>query len=87
MGKEDVLVMTDVFTKYTQAVATRERANTVAKVLIQDWFHRFGVPDIPIQCAFKIRHSLINVKDVEKKLHRTLWDSCDRRLFQQVNPQ
>ena len=39
---------------------------------------------IPIQCAFKIRHSLVNVKDVEKKLHRTLWDSCDRRLFQQV---
>ena len=45
-GKENVLVMTDVFTKFTQAVATRDqRANTVAKVLIQDWCHRFGVPE------------------------------------------
>ena len=45
-GKENVLVMTDVFTKFTQAVATRDqRANTVAKVLTQDWFHRFGVPE------------------------------------------
>ena len=42
------------------------------------------VSHIPIQCAFKKRHSLVNVKAVEKKLHRTLWDSCDRRLFQQV---
>ncbi|XP_033111018.1 uncharacterized protein LOC117112073 [Anneissia japonica] len=42
---ENVLVMTDVFTKYTQAIPTRDqRASTVAKVLVREWFVRFGVP-------------------------------------------
>ena len=45
-GKENVLVMTDVFTKFTKAVATRDqRASTVALCLIQEWFHHYGVPD------------------------------------------
>lgn len=45
-GKENVLVMTDVFTKFTQAVATRDqKASTVALCLIQQWFHHYGVPD------------------------------------------
>ena len=37
--------MTDVFTKFTEAVATHEqKALTVAKVLVKEWFIRFGVP-------------------------------------------
>ena len=44
-GRENVLVMTDVFTKYTQAVPTRDqKAETVAKVLVQEWFQRYDVP-------------------------------------------
>ena len=44
-GRENVLVMTDIFTKYTQAVPTRDqKATTVAKVLIKEWFVRFGIP-------------------------------------------
>ncbi|XP_034085120.1 uncharacterized protein K02A2.6-like isoform X2 [Gymnodraco acuticeps] len=44
-GKENVLVMTDVFSKYTQAVPTKDQtALTVAKVLVDSWFNRFGVP-------------------------------------------
>ncbi|KAK7910512.1 hypothetical protein WMY93_015196 [Mugilogobius chulae] len=44
-GIENVLVMTDVFTKYTVAVPTRDqRAPTVAHVLTQEWFFKFGVP-------------------------------------------
>ncbi len=44
-GLENVLVMTDVFTKYTWAVPTRDqRAETVAQVLVVEWFYRFGVP-------------------------------------------
>uniref|UniRef100_A0A3Q3G5R5 Gypsy retrotransposon integrase-like protein 1 n=1 Tax=Kryptolebias marmoratus TaxID=37003 RepID=A0A3Q3G5R5_KRYMA len=44
-GLENVLVMTDVFTKYTLAVPTRDqRASTVAHVLVTEWFAKFGVP-------------------------------------------
>lgn len=44
-GLENVLVMTDVFSKYTLAVPTRDqRASTVAQVLVAEWFFKFGVP-------------------------------------------
>lgn len=44
-GLENVLVMTDVFSKYTMAVPTRDqRACTVAQVLVTEWFCKFGVP-------------------------------------------
>jgi hypothetical protein len=38
-GKENVLVMTDVFTKFSLAVPTKDqKASTVAKVLVKEWF-------------------------------------------------
>ena len=44
-GFENVLVITDVFTKYTQAIPTRDqKAKTVARHLVRDWFVRFGIP-------------------------------------------
>ena len=40
-----MLVLTDVFTKFTQAIPTRDqKATTVAQVLVRDWFVRFGAP-------------------------------------------
>ena len=46
-GKENVLVMTDVFTKSTKAVAScDQRASTVVLCLIPECFHHYGVPDI-----------------------------------------
>lgn len=37
--------MTEVFSKYTVAVLTRDqRASTVAKILVSEWFYKFGVP-------------------------------------------
>ena len=37
--------MTDVFTKFSHAVATKDqKATTVAKVLVKEWFQKYGVP-------------------------------------------
>ncbi len=44
-GRENVLMMTDVFTKFCQAFLTRDqKADTTAKVLLKEWFLKFGVP-------------------------------------------
>ena len=40
-----MLVRTDVFTKYTQAIPTKDqKATTVARVLVKEWIVRFEVP-------------------------------------------
>ena len=42
---EDVMVMTDAFTKFAVAVACRDQtAPVVARVLRDEWFTRYGVP-------------------------------------------
>ena len=44
-GKENVLIMTDAFSEFSVAVVTpNQRALTVAKVLVDKWFHVYGVP-------------------------------------------
>lgn len=44
-GFENVLEITEVFTKFTQAVPTKyQTSKTVAKVLVKDWFVRYGIP-------------------------------------------
>ncbi|CAC5386522.1 unnamed protein product [Mytilus coruscus] len=44
-GFENVLVLTDVFTKFTQAVPTRnQKSKTVANILLKEWIIRFGIP-------------------------------------------
>ena len=43
-GKENVLVITDAFTKFSLAVCTpNQTAKTVAKILVEKWFHVYGV--------------------------------------------
>ena len=44
-GKENILVLTDAFSKYSQAfVTTNQKALTVAKILVEKWFSVFGIP-------------------------------------------
>ena len=44
-GIENVLVMTDVFSKLTLAVPTKDQtARTVAKVIVKEWINKLGVP-------------------------------------------
>ena len=44
-GFENVLIVTDVFSKFTQAFPTvNQKAETVAKVLTEKWYYSFGVP-------------------------------------------
>ncbi|GFN95391.1 Pol polyprotein [Plakobranchus ocellatus] len=44
-GREDVLVLTDVFTKWTMAIPTRDQsAMSVTRVLIREWIPHYGVP-------------------------------------------
>lgn len=44
-GRENVLVVTDLFTKFSQAFPTRDqKAETTAKILLREWFLKYGVP-------------------------------------------
>lgn len=44
-GRENVLVITDVFSKFTQAYPTSDqKASTTARILTEKWFYTYGVP-------------------------------------------
>ncbi|KAJ8006768.1 hypothetical protein DPEC_G00110640 [Dallia pectoralis] len=43
-GRENVLVLTDVFSKFTVAVPTKDqKATTVAKAIVKEWIQRYRV--------------------------------------------
>lgn len=45
-GFEDVLVVTDVYTKLAQAIPCKDQhASTVAKALQEHWFTKYGIPN------------------------------------------
>ena len=45
-GVENVLVMTDVFTKYTVAISTKDQtAKTVSRVFVKEWIQKLGIPE------------------------------------------
>ena len=45
-GLENVLVITDIFSKYTLAIPCRnQKASTVAQILVKEWFLKLGIPE------------------------------------------
>ena len=43
-GKENILVLTDAYTKFSQAFLTNnQKAITIAKVLVEKWFYVYGI--------------------------------------------
>ena len=44
-GKENILVLTDAFSKYSQAfIMSNQKALTVTKLLVDKWFSVYGIP-------------------------------------------
>ena len=44
-GRENILILTDAFLKFSQAfVTSSQKAKVVAKLLVEKWFSIFGVP-------------------------------------------
>ena len=44
-GKENILVLTDAFTKFSQVFVTpNQKALTIAKILVEKWFYIYGIP-------------------------------------------
>ena len=44
-GKENILVLTDAFTKFSQAFVTpNQKVLTIAKILVDKWFYIYGIP-------------------------------------------
>ena len=44
-GKENILVLTETFTKFSKAFVTpNQKAITVAKLLVDRWFYVYGIP-------------------------------------------
>ena len=42
---ENILVLTDAFTKFSQAFETmNQKALTMAKILVKKWFYMYGIP-------------------------------------------
>ena len=43
-SKENILVMTDAFTKFSQAFATNsQKALTITKIIVNKWFYVYGI--------------------------------------------
>ena len=44
-GKENILVLIDAFSKYSQAfVTSSQKSLTITKILVERWFSIFGIP-------------------------------------------
>ena len=72
-GIENALVLTDGFTKFTQVISTKDqKTRTVAKVLVNDWFVLFGVPQCIHSDQERRQEMLDAARDVRTYAHHLL---------------
>ena len=90
-GKENVLVMTDAFSKFSVAVVMpNQQAKTVAKALVDKWFHVYGIPtrihsDQGKSCDNKIIEQLCKIYGV-KQSTTTPYNPCSNSPCKRLNP-
>ena len=71
-GVENILIITDVFTKYSIAIPTKDQKSiSVSKAIVNSWFRRFGPPqrlhsDQGQDFQGQIMHDLCNLYNIKK---------------------
>ena len=55
-----------------------------AKFVLCDTLEGNTSSHIPIRCVFKLQFSTCALKEVKRRLYRTLWNSCDGCLFREI---
>ena len=89
-GKENVLVMTDAFSKFcVTVVMPKQQAKTVAKALVDKWFYTYGIPsrihgDQGKFFANKIIKQLCKIYGV-KQSTTTPYNACTNSPCEQLN--
>ena len=43
-SKENILVLTDAFTKFSQVFVTKSEGTYCSKILVDKWFYVYGIP-------------------------------------------
>ena len=66
-GKENILVLTDAFSKYSQAfITSNQKSLTIAKLLVEKWFSMFSV-FIPGSIAIRVDLSIMKLYPIYAK--------------------
>ena len=89
-GKENVLVLTDAFSKFSQAFVTpNQKALTMAKIIVDKWFYIYGIParihsDKGQSFKISILENLYTMYRV-KQSTTTPYNPCDNSTCERFN--
>ena len=89
-SKENILVLTDAFTKFSQVFVTpNQKAITVTKILVDKWFYTYGIPaciDSDKGCSFdnEIMSHLYAMYGIEQST-TTPYNRCGNAPTERLN--